>query len=114
MNSLTREILDEEAEKYFSKLATKYDASDLFDTDEPIVSDITLRVLPEYPEWKKSLNGKKIPSYGGSKSMGWTMQDYIYEALGLAKYLIDNKYPQEAVLAMLPRDFSLKVAERLK
>ena len=110
MRKLTREILDEEAKKYFPEIATKYDASDLFDTDEPIISDVNLRVLPEYPNWKKD---KKVSLFQGSKSMGWVMQDYIYSMLGLANHLIDNKYPQEAILSMLPHGLSLKVDKRL-
>jgi hypothetical protein len=76
MKSLTREILDKEAEKYFPEIKAK----------------LNIGVFDEF----------------------FIMEDYIHKALELAKHLIDNKYPQEDILNMLPKDFSLKVAERLR
>jgi len=107
MKKLTQKILDEEAKKYFQKIKAQIDIG----MDYEYFSDTMISVFPEYPEWVKKTGNKAL--YAGSKSTGWVMQEYISEMVGLVHHLIENNYPQEAILAILPRNFSLRVAKRL-
>ena len=107
MQKLTQKILDEEVRKYFPNMKAKFDCGVL---DEHFV-DTMIRVFPGYSQWVKKTGNRAL--YAGSKSTGWVMQEYISEMVGLVHHLIENNYPQEAILAILPRNFSLRVAKRL-
>jgi len=107
MQKLTQKILDEEAGKYFPRMGAAFDCG----MDDEHFVHTRIRVFPGYPEWAKKTRDKSL--YAGSKSTGWVMQEYISEMVGLVHHLIENNYPQEAILVILPKDFSLRVAKRL-
>ena len=109
MKDLTEEILREEAKKFFPEMGASFDLGVEYSMS---MVQTKVTVFPEYPEWKKTAG--KTTLIAGYKSLGWGMQEAISGTLGLAYHLIENNYPTEGILAMLPRDFSQKVAERLK
>jgi hypothetical protein len=108
MRELTKELLKEEAKKYFPDIQCTVNIG----PNEKFLIKGILTVLPEYSEWIKEHRGK-IPSYPEEESTVWKMQDYISIMLGLAEHLIENRYSQKAVLSMLPQGLSLRVLKRL-
>lgn len=110
MKNLTREILQEERDKFFPEIKASFDSGA---TEDYVGSEeTTISVFPGYEERKRS--GIRDTLYEGSKSTGWLMQGYISKCLGLAYHMLENSYPTTQILAVLPKGFSGKVAERLK
>ena len=118
MKELTRKILDEEFKKFFPEINGSFNVSSLNEgyegeSGKDIYDSVKLRVLPGYSEWRKTL--KRLPTfYDGATTPGWAMHKYIHQTMGLARALLENNYPVEEILGVLPRDFSEKVAERLR
>jgi hypothetical protein len=110
MKNLTREILQEEGDKFFPEIKASFDSGA---TEDYVGSEeTTIIVFPGYKERKR--NGTRDTLSEGCKSTGWVMQSYISKCMGLAYHMLNNGYPTTQILAMLPKGFSERVAERLK
>ena len=109
MRKLTEKILNEEAKKYFEEIKATIDVG----MDNPLIEETKISVFPEYKEWKKSKGKKETLTYLGCKSIGWAMQEYINNSLGLARHLLEKNYPQEAILNLLPKGFAQSLVKKL-
>jgi hypothetical protein len=107
MTDLTKKILEEEREKYFPKITFKKNIAHI-GSSEQIIVHLTIEVFPSYLESQENKEGNDSIR---ERPIGEAMNKYLTQMFGLAYDMTDSR---EAILEMLPKDFYLKVTERLK
>ena len=118
MKKLTPELLEQIREEYFVKKDHKVVAGKTKKGEDVLVS-CPREVFREYHEWIKKGNKEKtsyfmIEREGGIQDTADCLMDvYIRDAFQLANHLLENNYPLENILKILPKGCSDALVKKL-